>query len=385
MANALHRHTRFYGTVGPRNWYGDGSDGDIRITSAGAERSMDGGVTWAAIPTWTLVGTVVSIPSVQDGDMVVVNARNLTINSGYTLTVANRCRGLLIYCTGNATINGELSMTARGCHANPADAGVTGDTPVAPTDGNAVPSAGVVIRRLAVGSTDTNADTNLFYGCGQDAVDSEINQPEVNSNGIVINIPRVGGAGGAATAGSSVGNPGGTATNAPGGGGSGAAGIGGAQPGGTATCFSGGAGGGATDLLTGSPDPAGAGDNYGGSGGAGEDQGNVNPLAGGAGNPGGAGDSGGSNGNDGTGGLLLIIAHQLVGSGHMESEGIQAHAETYIDGSGSSGGGVIGVFVASDNSTVTYSIAGGVQSPGVRDGGPGGDGALIGPILINPA
>ncbi len=73
---------------GRGNWFGDGSDGDIRITSAGAEQSFDGGVTWSTITGWLLVGSVVSIPSVQDGDMVVVNARNLTIDSGYTLTVA---------------------------------------------------------------------------------------------------------------------------------------------------------------------------------------------------------------------------------------------------------------------------------------------------------
>ncbi|WP_174410621.1 hypothetical protein, partial [Desulfovibrio psychrotolerans] len=79
---------------GLRNWFGDGSDGDLRLTvAAGAEQSFDG-VSWSPMPGWTNTAGLITVPSVQDGDMVVVNARNLTVEAGVTLTTANRCRGL---------------------------------------------------------------------------------------------------------------------------------------------------------------------------------------------------------------------------------------------------------------------------------------------------
>ncbi|WP_174410308.1 hypothetical protein, partial [Desulfovibrio psychrotolerans] len=79
---------------GLRNWFGDGSDGHLRLTAAaGAEQSFDG-VSWVPMPGWTNTAGLIFVPSVQDGDMVVVNARNLTVEAGVTLTTANRCRGL---------------------------------------------------------------------------------------------------------------------------------------------------------------------------------------------------------------------------------------------------------------------------------------------------
>ncbi len=364
------------------NWFGTGSDGDIRITSAGAEQSFDGGVTWSTITGWLLVGSVVSIPSVQDGDMVIVNARNLTIDSGYTLTVANRCRGLLIYTTGNCTINGTLSMTARGCHANPADAAVTTDTPVAPGDSNAVPVAGISLRRLAEGQTDTHTDNNLMYGCGLAAVNSEANQPPVDGNGLVIVIPAVGGAGGAYRTWESAGAPGGTAVNGTGGGGSGAVNSTRSGAGSAGTCFSGGsAGAGAydtsvvTDALP-----------YGGAGSAGVGQ----AAGGGAGNPGGAkgrhpGDSPGGNG---TGGLLIVIARNIAGSGQFQSLGVTGGSSSNGMSGGSSGGGIVALFYSDSYTfTGTRDANGGVAASRYLfyDGGPGGAGSVLGPYKIDPA
>ncbi|MCJ2164665.1 MULTISPECIES: hypothetical protein [unclassified Pseudodesulfovibrio] len=377
---------------GKGNWFGDGSDGDIRITSAGAEQSFDGGVTWSTISTWTLVDSVVSIPSEQDGDMVVINAVNLTVDEGYLLTIANRCRGLLIYCTGNATINGTLSMTARGCHANPADATVTSDTPVAPSDGNAVPSEGLIIRRLAAGHTDTHTDATLGYGCGQTVVDSEANQPEVTGNGVVIAIPRVGGTGAEPGGGygdgvRNIAPSGGTKANAPGGGGSAShmgnsGGTGYAGQASDGTCFSGGPGSGPGHGSITGDDAA----PYGGAGGDFSANGLTNYYPGGSGNPGG---SGTPNGNNGTGGLLLLISRGgVTGTGSFESEGAAAVAYSAAVG-GPSGGGLIGLFHGGAwTFTGDISFAGGVDGYAPLYGtaqrsGFGGDGDCIGPIKID--
>ncbi|MEZ7196762.1 hypothetical protein [Pseudodesulfovibrio karagichevae] len=376
---------------GKGNWFGDGSDGDIRITSAGAEQSFDGGVTWSTISTWTLVDSVVSIPSEQDGDMVVINAVNLTVDEGYLLTVANRCRGLLIYCTGNATINGTLSMTARGCHANPADATVTSDTPVAPSDGNAVPSEGLIIRRLAAGHTDTHTDATLGYGCGQTVVDSEANQPEVTGNGVVIAIPRVGGDGGARIEthdqNGVESNDGGSVENGTGGGGSGSwygsgySTAGSSGSGAAGTCFSGGSGGGSA-CENGAADDAEA---YGGAGGVGNQTNKRSyPCAGGTGNPAGHGNP---VGKDGTGGLLVLIVRGVIsGTGTIEGKGVASNTGS-SGGGGASGGGVVVVLLGKDDKfTGAISAAGGAAvKVGNYSGysGAGCNGSVIGPYKIN--
>lgn len=380
---AVFRHDRPVGG-GPRNWFGDESDGDIRITDAsGAEQSFDGGATWQPLTGWTRDGSTVLIPSVQDGDMVVLNCRNLTVDAGMTLTTANRCRGLLIYCTGAANINGIVSMTARGCHANPSDATVTSDTPVPPSDGNAVPTEGIVIRRFATGSADTHESADLFFGCGQAAVNSEANRPPASGNSIVVKIPRVGGTGGLPV-GSSGSNSGGTLANAPGGGGSGGQTTTvNSGKGGNATCFSGGPGGGGSLDGAATPYHVSAGDNFGGAGGNGEDYGGSNfGGGGGSGNPGGLGTNSSCHGGNGTGGLLLIITRAVQGAGQLDAKGVNANPRTQFYGSsgGASGGGIVGLFYGGgDHSNLNISVAGGV----VSGGGNGGPGSIL-VHLINP-
>jgi len=389
------RHHTVLGQASPKNWFGDESDGDIRITSAGVQQSFDGGVTWQAIPGWTKVGNTIMIPSVQDGDMVVVNAINLILDSDYTLTVANRCRGLTIYCTGNATIDGTLSMTARGCHANPADSSVTSDTPVAPSDGNAVPPGGIAIRRLAEGNNDTNMDTDLFQGCGNAMVNNEINQPEIVGNGIVISVPRVGGKGAVGSTGSGTqsGGPGGTVTNAPGGGGSAArynttSAPYGDTSGADATCFSGGPGGGGQYINGSFSDRyAEAGAPFGGPGGHADDVGTGGSKygGGGAGNPGGPGHLADGSGDTGTGGfLLLIIGGDLSGSGTLQSDGKRGGSSTSgLASGGSSGGGFLAALYAGTySSSINTHANGGVAKD---TGGRGGHGSVVGPLKIDPA
>jgi hypothetical protein len=46
-----------------------------------------------------------------DGDMVVKQYTSVTINNGDTVTTDQPCRGMFIFCQGNMTVNGTLSMS----------------------------------------------------------------------------------------------------------------------------------------------------------------------------------------------------------------------------------------------------------------------------------
>lgn len=73
---------RVANTVG----FGDGSDGALNTT---------GDITFDV--------TV-------DGEPVVKRYTSVTINAGHTVTVSNRCKGLIILCQGNVVINGAIRM-----------------------------------------------------------------------------------------------------------------------------------------------------------------------------------------------------------------------------------------------------------------------------------
>lgn len=60
------------------------------------------------------IATNTSLTSNLDGDPVIAKYRNLTINQGCTLTVSQRCKGLYLSVFGDLTVNGTISMTARG-------------------------------------------------------------------------------------------------------------------------------------------------------------------------------------------------------------------------------------------------------------------------------
>lgn len=72
------------------NFFGTGEDGDVTFS------------------------TSTNIPSTNNGEIVVKQYTNCTINLGVTVTTSNPCRGLVIFCTGNLTIDGTLTMTAKG-------------------------------------------------------------------------------------------------------------------------------------------------------------------------------------------------------------------------------------------------------------------------------
>lgn len=80
-----------FGVAGTGNDdYGDGLDGDLNTT---------GNVTIAA-------------PA--NGSPVVKQYKNLTINAGHIMTTNVPCTGLILFCDGNCTINGTLTMSKKG-------------------------------------------------------------------------------------------------------------------------------------------------------------------------------------------------------------------------------------------------------------------------------
>lgn len=279
-----------------------------------------------------------------DGDMIVKQYTSLTVSSGNILTASQPCRGMFLYVSGDCTINGTLSMTARGAAADPTASGAS--------DANAVSASGIKYGFYSSGGTDTLSISNtLFNGCGnsvRSAIANAISGSGTNYR--VATIARAGAAGAAIadsagdgygnniTAGYRSGNHG--TIGQSGGGGCGGQGYfqgwGKGGAGAAGTCFSGGSGGGGGGSGGGGTFSiklgyaAAANGGAGGQGGADdESSGTRPPGGGGAGNPGGArGSPGGAGdataGDNGTGGtLILVVGGNLTigASGKIESNG----------------------------------------------------------------
>ena len=316
-------------------YFGNKSDGDLITTSN------------------------VSFSSTIDGDTVYKNFNNLVINSGHTVTVANRCKGMVIYCYKDCTINGTLSMTARGCKG-------AGEN-FAPNGLDAVETeTGIIDLTIpAVGG----AVTGIPHARGYSSYyDSEVTGFTGNSttNGACGG----GGAGGASSDASG--------TNA----------YGGAGGAGTSWCGGAGGGGGATDA--GQVEGC-AGSSFGGAGGAGVCW--QAKSGGGAGNPGGPvryPNCAGSiifsdfNGGTGAGGLLiLVVKGNLIINGSVVSKGSNGSGAYSSDsataGGGGSGGGSITLLHYGDlTNNGTISVAGGLGGTeyAMAPGGNGGSGSL---------
>ena len=345
------------------NYFGDGSDGALSTT---------GNVSY----------TVANKDGSYDGDMYVANYTTLTINSGHTITTDQPCRGLLVYVSGNCTITGTLSMSARGALGNPASAGGS--------DSAVVNASGIQLAMFQTGGTDTLAAAT-FAGAGNAAVAAVANQPAIDDSddsleGTIFSVVRTGASAGSgnmaaqhgATGGSgSAGTTGAKAIQTGGGGAGGGFQYGTGGGGGSSTVFSGGSGGGGGGLATGQ-----AGVDYGGAGGAGMGSTFGPPpppsdSAGGAGNPGGAGAHSGGSGADGTGGLLwLVVGGDLTITGSITAQGSSGGAggsEYGPNGGGGSGGGAVMIIYAGTlSNSGTISAAGG--SAGSPYGGAGGAG-----------
>jgi Concanavalin A-like lectin/glucanases superfamily len=297
------------------------------------------GVTWPVVFDYVVLRGSVTISSgfaVADFFSSVADIRpaivvvdgNLTIDASATFTPPVRKLFTVLYVTGNLTVNGTISMTARG--ANHSGTGSSGGY-VEPQD-----------IRILTGTRDgvTNPQIPATGGAGGENLKSyssilaKRGQPGLN-----------GGTGGGGSGGilflAQTFNPG-----------AGSAG----------TAFSGGTGGGASE---GSAD-AQAGESNGGAGGAGA--GTWSTFTG-AGNPAG-----------GTGGTMIIVVNGIVsGNGSIESNGSKG-----VGYSGDSGGGSITVLAHSGGDIVKLQAAGNLY---YRDrGAPGGDGsARLLRVLAGPA
>lgn len=296
--------------------------------------------------------------SVLDGDPILRRFNNMTINEGHTVTPTQRCKGMYLLIEGDLTVNGTLSMSARGANA-----------------------LGKFVGIDPYGESIYFHDTDLFsmYGLPTILKYGSMGGPSVQTytsgDGKYNLKPGVSGE---------------SLENSLGGGGSGGSysshgGTCHSGAGAQATSFSGGAGGGGTGCIdTGGSGYAGAAN--GGKGGDGRRIGTVGDMVrgmgGGAGNPGGARSvaNGGtaSAGVLGTGGLMILIVKGNIifgPNGKIESKGSNG-GNGATCGGGGSGGGAIYLFTKySDIDLSKLDVSGGFGGvSGNSPGGPGGAG-----------
>jgi len=289
-----------------------------------------------------------SFASTQDGLPVIKNFSNLFISRSVVISPTNRCRGMLIFVDGDATISGSITMTSRGASATGADTSFTTINPPYLGDywsTQLFPSSSYLSRVFAVGSSGGGAATTGTAG----------------------GFGRSGGGGGGGTS-------------------SGPFGTYSGGSGGSGTSYSGGAGGGGAGYNA----PFSAGSNGSPIGGAGGNS-NSGNSGGGAGNPNGSGGS--TNGGNGTGGLLILIVRgnlKIGPNGSITSNGSNGNSANIVAGNhggGGSGGGVLYVYYGgtlTNNGTTTANggSAGSPFGPGPSAGAGGAGTAIISKLNV---
>ena len=315
FSSSFTRHTPgFY-------YFGDNRDGRLNLTGSIAT-----------------VRTFVSrsFASTQDGPPVIKNFSSLFISRSVVLSPTRRCRGMLIFVDGDATISGSISMTARGASAVGTDASFSVINPPYLGDywsTQLFPSSSYLSRVFASGAAGAPA-------------------PAPGAAGVAGSAGILGRSGG--------GGAGASSTPSPAVGGAGSAG----------TSFSGGTGGGGSFGAA----VGGAGSTNGGTGG-----GSPGGGGGGAGNPNGVGGTG--TGGEGTGGLLILIVKgnlRIGPNGSITTNGIIGNGAAPGNGGGGSGGGILYIYYGgtlTNNGTVTAN--GGSGGSGFGAGGAGGAGTAI--------
>jgi hypothetical protein len=302
-------------------YFGDNRDGRLNLTGSIAT-----------------VRTFVSrsFASTQDGAPVIKNFSSLFISRSVVVSPTRRCRGMLIFVDGDATISGSISMTARGASAVGTDASFTTINPPYLGDywsTQLFPSASYLSRVFAAGAAGAPA-------------------PAAGAAGVAGSAGILGRSGG--------GGAGASSTPSPAVGGAGSAG----------TSFSGGTGGGGSFGAA----VGGAGSTNGGTGG-----GSPGGGGGGAGNPNGVGGTG--TGGEGTGGLLILIVKgnlRIGPNGSITTNGIIGNGAAPGNGGGGSGGGILYIYYGgtlTNNGTVTSN--GGPGGAGANTAGAGGAGTAI--------
>ena len=311
--------------------FGTGADGDVTISSN------------------------TDLASTLNGDIVYRNYRNLTVNSGCTLSVSNPCRGLWIKVRGTLILNGTISMSKKGCFLS---SGIN-DLYVCYTDIK-IPAIGGAAGTGNVG-TGGNGGAGVDGGCGGGGgAGGYTSYPNVRGGHGGVGFVGGGGCGG--------------------GGGAGAYSSGDSRrykkQGGDAKAYGEKGGDGAfcgSSFDTGDGWITGTG--YGGGGAGGIAAG---ASGGGAATPGGVG----------AGGVLIITANRIEGTGALASIGSNGGNGALAGqgggyggggGGGGSGGGSITLYFLSSSANWSANLSGGAggnqSSWGGAKGGAGGAGS----------
>lgn len=331
------------GVSGAENYFGDGSDGEF---------TTSGNVTYARNSTTE--------------DMILLEYTSINIGSGHTVTTDGYSRGIFLYCTGDCTITGTLSMSNPGAYGSGKGSRKDPTADDGSSDDSAVSSTGLRLPMFTASGDQTLAAAD-FAGCGDAVVAAVSNQEAISGDGTIFQILRTGGAGGDGSATAGTAGATGAAIISAGGGGSGGLGndtgaghtIG---DGGTGSCFGGGGGTGAV----------------GGSSGCASGDADWNYGTAGCVSGGGYGGHSSGNGNDGGGTIILVVGGDLTITGSVTANAGAGTggSHSYMAGGGGGGGGVILILYAgslSNTGTVTASAGGAGSS---RAGGAGGAGGV---------
>ena len=381
--NEVRDSANYYTGVDASNYFGNSDLGTVTFGSSSVSQSGQTSTIDSVLSTGTASGgpgsssyggtvpnssacyelTVPNHVSSYDGDMVCAQFANLTIDASVTLTTKRPCRGLFIYVDGDCTINGALSMTARGGYSNPTTSGGS--------DSSTVSATGIRLPMKTSGGSSTLAAAD-FAGAGTGVKTAVANQGAISGNGEIFTVSLAGGAGGGTngavgadgtTGAAIIGTGGGAAGNQTGPGSWGGYGRAG-------SVFAGGPAGGGNWGNSG----GGAATDYGGPGGNGVHPSN-NDMGGGSGNPGGTSNPAAPRGAEsGVGGVIwLVVTGNLTigGSGSIQANG-QRGGQHY---GGSSGGGAIhALYAGTLSNSGAVQCLGGVGGGGTNgpDGGGGG-------------
>ena len=343
-----------------KNYFGTGVDGDVTLSSSAQISS--------------------SFNNSLDGDFVVKNYKSLTINSGVTLLPLKRCRGLIIYCTGDLTVNGSISMTSKGggVGSRTAPFAKTTETNFLAIDGT------MYFNNFSSSANGIPSHWNFATSGSQWWSSYKIKVPisgSVAGGNPTINGQQAGSAGvfccgGGGSGGAGAFNPGSPAVS----GGSGSRG----------TIFAGGGGGGGGIRTPTGPDQKGKSAFFEtGADGITQTGGNTAYGGSGAGNPAGLLAPGSpASINSGAAGLIILIVKGsiTIGSGATVSSngntggsGATSGPSTGAGGGGGSGGGMVVCIYGNsftNNGSITVSGGAGGATAGAYVGGDGGAGTI---------
>ena len=381
----------FAAGVANENYFGDESLGNCQfsassITQTGDSTAIDdvlnggseaGGTTTSSYGngTYQLVPNadavyefdVANQVGTYDGDMVVLNFIDLTVDASITLTTERPCRGMLVYVSGDCLLNRAISMSSRGGDSDP--------TATGGGDSAAVSATGIRLPLFTGSGSDTLAAAD-FAGCGTAAVAAVANQDGISSNGTIFAMSQTGGAGGTGNGGGGTAGTTGGATISCGGGGAGRGG-GGAHlggDGGEGGAFSGGAGGGSGRHAQG-----GTGEDYGGKGGDAGVGGAGEGIGAGGGNPGGSPYS--VTQCNGVAGIiwLLVKGDLTIGSGGgLYSQSPQGYGSSHYGSPGAGGGSIFTLYAGTLSNSGTVGAVDGAPSGSAGHGHYGGVGGTGG-------